>query len=230
MEFFAPLNGRSQQGKGAIMKERTRNTFALAFVVAAASLAGGCATTEVAGDYVPPPTGSTWSTLQRSTGSYGTGEVVLNTTSGEQAWDGRQFRAFRNAQATILAEPASGRWAAFLAPDGRVLARFDPPIGFDWPLVVGKEMKSSYRMISATGASVAVQGQCRVENYADTSVKAGTFKTFRVGCANSIGQTEVYWYAPALGIFVKSSVMRTAANPAGAGTRDTEMTAVNIRR
>lgn len=197
-------------------------------VVAAASMLGGCASPGAS--YVAPPLGTSWTTVQRNTGSYGSGDARVDSTRSEMVWEGRTVLAFKSAQGTVLAEPASGKWVAFLGPDGKLTARMDPPHGFEWPLTIGKEMKSSYKLINAAGGSVAVTSTCKVEDYGDIAIKAGTFKTFRVACSNSLGQVDTIWFAPDVGIFVKTALRRTPAHAAGPGTRDAEMSEHRVGR
>lgn len=192
-------------------------------VVAAASMLGGCATAPGA-SYVAPAAGATWSTLQRNTGSFGSGEARLDSVRGDMVWEGRQMITFKNNQGTVVADPALGNWVAILAPDGKLATRFEPPMGYEWPLTVGKEMKVNYKMVNAAGAGFPVSSTCKVENYEDIAIRAGTFKTFRIACTNDIG-SDVSWYAPDIGIFVKTSQRRGPNHPAGAGTRETEIIA-----
>jgi hypothetical protein len=197
-------------------------------VVAAVSMLGGCA--GPGAGYAAPPLGATWTMAQHSTGSYGSGEAQVESSRGEMVWEGRTVVTFKSAQGTILADPALGAWMALLAPDGKLVARYEPPHGFEWPLTVGKEWKSQYKMINAAGGSVAVTSGCKVESYEDIAIKAGTFKTFRLACSNSLGQNDTIWFAPDAGLFVKSSLRRAPNHPAGAGTRETELVAQNFRR
>ena len=190
-------------------------------VIAAASILGGCAAPQAA--YVPPPLGASWTTLQRNTGSYGSGEARVEVSRGETAWEGRTVMTFKTAQGTTLADPALGNLIALLAPDGKLVARMEPPHGFEWPLTIGKEWTSHYTMINAAGGRVPVTSSCKVASREDITIKAGTFKTILVHCNNSLGQNDSLWFAPDVGLFVKTNLRRTANHAAGAGTRDMEL-------
>jgi hypothetical protein len=223
----AALNLRSN--KEITMDTFIRKSMGMAgAVVAAASMLSGCAAPGAG--YVPPPLGATWTMAQRSTGSYGSGEARVESTRGEMVWEGRTVVAFKSPQGTILADPALGAWVALLAPDGKLVARYEPPHGFEWPLTVGKEWKSQYKMINAAGGSVPVTSTCKVESHENIAIQAGTFKTFRLACSNSLGQNDTIWFAPDAGLFVKTSLRRAANHPAGVGTRETELVAQTFGR
>jgi hypothetical protein len=200
--------------------------------LAAAVLTGGCATVEPTAErYVAPPLGSTWTTAQRNTGSFGPGDVQVQTTRGEQTWQGRQVVTFASSQATILANPDTGAWIAFLGPDGKPVLSFDPPAGFNFPLSVGKTWSRSIKMtMHAANRTIPYDATCKVESYGDVTVPAGTFKAFKIGCSTTVPTDETYWFSPEMGIFVKSSQKRAANHPSGPGTRETELVSVTIRK
>jgi len=62
------------------------------------------------------------------------------------------------------------------------------------------------------------------------SVPAGTFKAFRVRSTDTLGNDNVVWFAPQLGIFVKQNLRRTDQSAQGAGTRDIELVSQTIRK
>jgi hypothetical protein len=181
--------------------------------------------------YMAPPLGSTWTTAQRDTGSFGSGDVQVHSTRGEQTWEGKQVVTFASSQATILANPDTGKWIAILGPDGKPVLSFDPPRGFNFPLSVGKTWTNSIRMtIHATNRTIPFDSTCKVESYGDVTVQAGTFKVFKIGCSTTAPTEETYWFSPEMGLFVKSSQKRAANHPSGAGTRETELVSVAIRK
>ena len=200
--------------------------------LAAAVLTGGCATMEPKAErYVAPPIGSTWTTAQRNAGSYGSGDVQVQTTGGEQTWEGRQVVTFASSQGATLANPDTGKWIAFLGPDGKPVVSFDPPTGLDFPLSVGKTWTNSIRMtMHAANRTIPYDATCKVESYGDVTVRAGTFKAFKIACSTTLPTEETYWFGPETGVTVKSSHKRAANNPNGAGTRETELVSVTIRK
>lgn len=203
--------------------------FGLAVVV----LTGGCAMMEPKAErYVAPPLRSTWTVAQRNTGSLGSGDVQVQITRGEQTWQGKPVVTFASSQATILANPDTGKWIAFLGPDGKPVVSFDPPTGFDFPLAVGKTSTNHIQMtMHAANRTIPYDVTCKVESYGDVTVPVGTFKAFKVGCSSALPTDEIYWFSPEMGLLVKSSVTRAANYPfGGAGTREGELVSVTIRK
>jgi hypothetical protein len=105
--------------------------------------------------FVPPPIGSTFTTVQHSTGSFGSGDVQLQFTRGERMWEGRQVITYASPQVTLLTSP-DGAWLAILGAGNKPVMRWDPPINLDWPLEVGTTWISSYRVIDAADRSIPV--------------------------------------------------------------------------
>ena len=188
-----------------------------------ALLGAGCAAFEPSAQaYVAPPLGTTWVTERRDTGSYGSGTTKSPGQRGERAWNGQQMVTFESAAGTILARP-DGRWAGILNKDTPVIS-WDPAAGWDWPLQVGKSWKQSYRMtLHAAKRTVPYTTMQSVDAYEDVTVPAGTFKAFRVSTVDTLGNENVQWFTPELGIFVKQSLKRTVTHSQGAGTREIEL-------
>jgi hypothetical protein len=182
--------------------------------LAAVVLTGGCAMMEPKAErYVAPPLGSTWTTAQRNTGSFGSSDVQVQTTRGEQTWQGKQVVTFASSQATILANPDDGKWIAFLGPDGKPVVSFDPPTGFNWPLSVGKTWTNNIRLtMHAANRTIPYAAPCTVESYGDVTVPAGTFKAFKIACTTTLPTEETYWYSPEMGLIVKSSLKRAGGD------------------
>jgi hypothetical protein len=64
-----------------------------------------------------------------------------------------------------------------------------------------------------------------VEAYEDVMVPAGTFKAFKVSTVTSLGDENLVWFSPELGIFVKQSLKRTGQHAQGPGTREIQLLA-----
>ena len=79
-------------------------------------------------------------------------------------------------------------------------------------------------------ADIVVAFYIRVEAYEDVTVPAGTFKAFKVRTTDTMGNDNVVWFSPELGIFVKQNNRRTAQHAQGPGTRDIELVSQSIRR
>jgi hypothetical protein len=198
--------------------------------LAAALVAGGCAMFEPKAErYVAPPVGSTWTQAQRNTGSYGTGTAQVPFKRTERMWQGKLMEANESPQQVVLAV-SSGGWAVILSPDGKPLLSYDPPLDYDWPLVVGKTWTKSYRMtVIAKNQVIPFDATYKVEAYEDVTVPAGTFKAFRISFS-STGVQDMYWFAPELGIYAKQSLRRTDKSGYGPGTREVELVSQSIKK
>jgi hypothetical protein len=196
--------------------------------LAIAAMLFGCATSP-SYMYSPPPVGSTWVTAQQNTGSYGSGKREIPGTRGERMWQGKQYVTFKNPEQEILAD-SSGAFHGFMRGD-RLVTSFDPPSNWAYPLEVGKNWKRTVTMTNhATKQKVTYEQSVKVEAYEDVTVRAGTFKAFRVKSSDTIGNDNTMWLAPELGIFLKQNVVRTAKHEAGPGTRETEIISQTIRK
>ena len=76
----------------------------------------------------------------------------------------------------------------------------------------------------AAKSTVDLEYTQTIEAFEEITVPAGTYRTFRVKTVNSMGDENVQWWSPDTGIFMKQNLRRTAKHPAGAGTRELEIT------
>jgi hypothetical protein len=68
--------------------------------LAAAMVMSGCAMMAPKADrYVAPPLGSTWESMRRDAGSYGTGSVKVFGRRGERTYQGEQVLTFESPTA-----------------------------------------------------------------------------------------------------------------------------------
>ena len=199
--------------------------------LAAMLVAGGCSMMEPKAErHVAPPLGSTWTQAQRNSGSYGSGAVQVPFKRGERMWQGKLMGTYETPQqVTVFA--ADGGWVAILSPDGKPILTYDPPIGYNWPLMVGKTWTSSHRMtLIAKNQVFPFETTYRVEAYEDVTVPAGTFKAFKIRSSSNTGSEDTYWYAPEPGVFVKQSLRRTDKSGYGPGTREAELASQSIKK
>jgi hypothetical protein len=198
--------------------------------VAFAVISGGCALMEPKYErYVAPPIGSTWVTARRDTGSYGSGSVQIASTMGEQMWQGQKLNAYQGAEQTLLARD-DGRWVAFVKGTTPLIT-YDPPVGWQHPLEVGKVGTQKFSMtIHAAKRTIPIESTYTVEGYEEITVPAGTFKTYRVRSIDNAGNENLNWFSPELGLFVKSTLRRTAKHAQGPGTREQELVSQTVRR
>jgi hypothetical protein len=196
----------------------------LATVVAL--LSAGCGlmapTTE---RYVAPPTGTNWVNSRRDTGSYGSEAVqVPGKYLGEQMWQGKKVHAFDTTDGVVYGTVGDELGFITQVKGNSPVLTWDPPAAWRFPLEVGKSWTRKYSLtVHAANRTFAIEESQVVEAYEDTTVPAGTFKAWRVRSTDNLGNENVQWYAPELGIFLKQSLRRTAKNAAGPGTREFEL-------
>lgn len=211
------------------------NTRSLKLYVTIAALAlalvsGGCAMAPIGERYVVAPLGTTFTNAQTSTGSYGSGTSQTTVKITERTWEGKRVIAFVSPTGTILEYP-QGVWVAVLGPDDKPIWSWDPPIGYDFPLEVGKTWTKSYRItIHARNQTIPFDSTAKVEAYEDVTVPAGTFKVFKISGSDTLGNESVTWFSPELGFWIKRIERRTAKNPSGPGTRETEVVKLDIAK
>jgi hypothetical protein len=206
----------------------SKKTWSAAAAVGA--LLAGCAAVapEVA-TWNIPPAGSTWQTVQRNTGSYGK-DAQLQITRGNGVWQGKPAVEIKNSAGFTIMATEDGRWYGILGRDGKPFMTYDPPIGFVYPLKVGKAWSTHHRMtMVATGKVTEFDYACKVEAFEPVTVRAGTFDTFRIACTTP-GAQDTYWSSRDHGMMVKTDFKRTSAHQMGAGTQQSELVALNLRK
>jgi hypothetical protein len=172
--------------------------------------------------YVAPPVGTTWERMQTDTGSYGSNIAKSVGTRGERMWQGAKVITFELANCTVIAQQ-DGAWLGIFKGDTPIFT-FDPPQNWQYPLEVGKTWSREQRMtIHAAKRTIAYKLTQKVEAIEDVTVPAGTFRTFKVSTTTSLGDENLVWFSPELGIFVKVSNRRTAKHPQGPGTRSIDL-------
>jgi hypothetical protein len=194
-----------------------------------ALLLADCATTPKGERYVVAPLGTTFTSSSTSTGSYGSGTTETITKITERMWEGKKVTAFVSSSGVLLA--SSEGWMAILAPDDKPIFTWDPPIGYDWPLEVGKTSTKSYRItIHPRNQTIPFDNTNKIEAYEDVTVPAGTFKVFKISSSDTLGNENIAWFSPELGFFIKQTQKRTDKNPSGPGTRETEVIKLDIAK
>ena len=208
------------------------STALLVVASSAALVFAGCAMIEPKAEKpVPLPIGATWTQAMTDTGSFGKGSTAQSwKAAGDQDWQGRKVRAFESQQLTILADAESTKWVAFLNKGTPILS-WDPPIGWEFPLEVGKTWTSKHRFtIHAAKRTVPLEVKFNVEAYEEVTVPAGTFNTFRIRSSDNLGNENVTWWSPEIGLFIKRNQTRTAKNQSGPGTRESQLVSQTISK
>jgi hypothetical protein len=177
--------------------------------------------------YSAPPVGTTWTNEFRYSGSF-RGPAEVASRMGRITWNGQPHVAFHNGPVTLVARE-DGALVTLLGADGKQLTSWDPPMTWGWPLDVGRTWKVNFNSVNhANNNSVPVEASFVVEAFEDVQVKAGTFKAYRVRMTNNIGEETVWWFCPDNGLFVKQRLVRSDKSPSGAGTRESELTALSV--
>jgi hypothetical protein len=202
----------------------TPTALAGACLLAALGLAGCAGPAPRVERYVPPPMGSTATYAVRSTGSFGSGDSPLTIRLAEGTWEGRSVLNFQTAAQHQL-QDLNLNLLAVTSPGGQLQVRYDPPVGWDWPLEIGKVTKRDHvATVAATGQKIAFTSTWTVEAVEDVTVPAGTFKAWRLRYADTTGETQMLWSMPeTVGMFAKRTIERSATHRQGAGTRVMEM-------
>jgi len=195
-----------------------------------ALVSSGCATMAPKGvdSYVAPPLGSTFTYSQSSTGSFGSGATQVTQRVTERTWEGKRIMAFVSPAGVNLFN-ADGTIPAILGPNDEPVLSFDPPMGYDYPLVAGKTWTKSCRMTVGAGKqTMPLDNTFKIEAYEEVTVPAGKFKTVKIIYSNSVGEEFISWLIPELGQSAKRVLKRTAKYPRGPGTREEELVSYTI--
>lgn len=165
------------------------------------------------------PAGTVFTFHRKSSGSLGTYDGPVVWTISHGTWEGRPAVMQMARLGGSAFDPKTHAVFANLDADGKTTTVFDPPLGYQWPLQVGKAWTSKHTMtMPATGRGVTLEVNWKVEAQEDVTVPAGTFKAFKVVTNNNFGEVETRWVAPATGVVLaKRLVSRPASHPQGAG-------------
>jgi len=194
----------------------------------------GCATTGPplfgAKGYHPglAPAGSSWLMERRDSGSFGSGTYLIRTTSlGEQTWQGRKVYGYDSPEGTGLLDATSTKWVAVVKGTTPLII-YDPPLGWDYPLWVGKSWTQVYNF-KFPKQTVTSEARWKVEAFEDVKVPAGRFKAFRVSYSDQWNE-NISWWSPELGLFVKIKNQRNAKHVAGHGVREAELYSYDFKK
>jgi len=217
--------------KSAYLKGRIGSAILLSVIFAV-----GCATTG------PPlfgakgespglmPAGSSYVVERRDSGSFGSGTYLLTFKAlGIQTWQGRKVSTSDSPEGTLLLDATSTKWVAFVKGT-TPLVSWDPPLGYEFPLWVGKTWTQAYLITNhVSGKTTTAEIRWNVEAREEIKVPAGTFMAWRI--SNTDPTTEsITWWSQELGVFVKSKSQRNAKHPMGPGLREAELYSHNIKR
>ncbi len=204
--------------------------------VATFVLVNGCTTPAPKADrFVSAPAGTTMSYFRRSSGSFGTADGPVDWTLVDREWQGKAVRAMVSPQAgTTLHDPASNNFGmlAVLNRNGEAMFSFDPPVGYRYPLEVGKAWTSKHQMTLYPSREVRpYELSYTVEAQESLTVPAGSFQTYRILITDNFGQVDRYWISPETGILtIKRTQTRPATHPQGAGQLNGELISLKVAK
>lgn len=190
-------------------------------------LLAGCASSPpMSGAYVAPKPGSTVTYRMTSTGSFGSGTSLATMRISEANWKGQPVLRYEGPTGSVLNNDQAGA-VAMLDPAGRPAVEYEPALGYQWPLALGKTWESNHVVTTATGSRFPMKASWKVEALEDVVVPAGSFKAWRVTMTDNLGFRQTSWSVPQkLGMFAKRLSERPAGHPQGAGTQLYEMTQI----
>ena len=202
----------------------TLNSALLASAAVTCLLAGGCASAPpVAEKMMVPPMGTVVTFHRKSSGSLGNFDGQVVWTYSPATWQGQPMISFGSPQAGVsLHEPGTFGMVAGLNPAGQPQYSFDPPMDYQWPLVVGQGWSSKFTVtMLPSGQKVPMMVDFKVQAWEDVTVPAGTFKAYKMTWSNDLGEVETRWLNPMEGLAtIKRHVERPASHPQGAGVLD----------
>jgi hypothetical protein len=199
--------------------------------LAAAFLSASCANLPSGDRPANVAANSSWTFERRDSGSFGKGVAFqTNRMLADRTWQGRKVQAIELPQGVRLSDADKGDWLAMVKGDATLLT-WEPSLGYDWPLAVGKSFNRNYRVVNhVTKQTTEVRSTMTVQALEDVTVPAGTFKAFRIHYADSLGLESVNWFSPDAASWVKIQTKRDAKHPAGPGTQDLELFSYTIKR
>ena len=183
--------------------------------------------------FVALPSGTRLSYLRHDVGSYGRGETRMDVTVGDSTWRGRRAIAFTRAQSTTdLQEPETHKLLAVMNPNGQAVVTYNPPIGYDLPLTIGKSWTTRSEATTAGSPQVTpIEVRYTVQTQETITVPAGTFKAWRLHLADlNAGDEQRVWIAMDTGLALKRSYRRTSSHAQGIGAREIELVSIETPR
>lgn len=166
---------------------------------------------------VLPAAGSSFVFERQASGSYGSQRTEYLNDVMDIELDGVALIAFHTQQGLLLYR-RSGAFVGLADRGGALVATWDPPVDFSWPLLVGKQWKQQGHItFHRQGRSERFEAQLGVEAFEEVTVPAGTFRAWRIRSFEPDGTVGVDWLSPDLGIYVKRLIERAAAHPLGPG-------------
>lgn len=193
----------------------------------AAALLPGCATAPPqAPEFISAKYGTVLEYHRKSNGSYGNFDDRVSWDHKPGTWQGQSAMLVVSPQAGAqLYEGKTHGMVALLGRDGKPAVTYDPPLAYRWPMKVGDSYATEHKVTyHASGRTVPLTVNYKIEAYEKVTVPAGSFDTYRVVSTDSNGEVQRIWAAPADGIGVVKRILdRPATHPQGAGHLEGEL-------
>jgi hypothetical protein len=203
-----------------------RGSARLAGAALCVAFIAGCASPPPKAErYVAPLVGSSWKVQVSGTGSYGNAsKQEVPVSMRDVVVEGKPYHRFDSGGNATLQNDSVGVFMV-LGPGDRPLMRYDPPLGYEFPLEVGKTWTQDIALTVGGSTKVPMKAQWKVEAYEDVTVPAGTFKAWRVSFTDNFGFKQTTWSMPeTAGVYAKRTNERPATHPqGGAGTQVIEL-------
>ncbi len=191
-----------------------------------AALFAGCASGPLKAEhYVAPPVGASWKLQVTNTGSFGNANKAEQQVSmRDVVVEGKPYHRFDSGVSATLQNDSAGVFMV-LGPGDRPLMRYEPPLGYDFPLEVGKTWTQDITLTVGGATQTPMKAQWKVEAYEDVTVPAGTFKAWRIVFTDNFGYKQTTWGMPdTVGVWAKRINERSDTHPqGGAGTQVIEL-------
>lgn len=175
--------------------------------------------------YIAPPSGATWKVQVTSSGSFGNAsKLEQGARVSNVVVEGKPYHRFDTSSGATLQTDTASVFLV-LGPGDKPLMRYEPALGFDFPLVVGKSWTQNLTLTVGAAARTPMTAQWMVEAYESVTVPAGTFQAWRVVMTDNFGFKQITWSMPdTVGVYAKRINERPANHPqGGAGTQVIEL-------
>jgi starvation-inducible outer membrane lipoprotein len=204
----------------------TNHPWRLGTLACGVALLAGCASAPPKAErYIAPPPGATWQVQVTNRGSFGNADKVVQGASVRNVVvEGKPYHRFDTSSGATLQTDTAGVFMVLGAGD-RPLMRYEPPLGFDFPLEVGKTWTQDLTLTVGGSVKTPMKAQWKVEAYETVTVPAGTFKAWRVVMTDNFGFKQTTWsMADTVGVYARRINERPATHPqGGAGTQVIEL-------
>lgn len=129
-----------------------------------------------------------------------------------------------------LHDPKTFAIIANLNAAGQPTMSYEPPIGIEWPITVGKTWSARHLVtLHPSNQQLPYESSWTIEAHETIQVPAGSFAVYRAVRTGSDGEVETRWLGLQAGVpLVKRTLVRGATHRQGAGTQEAELTEYKV--